>query len=138
MFGKHHSEETREMLKTVNRKPVQQWTKDRKEMLKVFESVEEAVIETGAHGTHISKVCRGERMSAGGFHWKFVDPDDVEKKNMIKFTKVQQWSFDGKTLIQEFDTIREASKMTKTNESRIGHCLKNRSRSAGGFKWIIL
>jgi len=138
MFGKHHSKETREMLQTVNRKPVQQWSKDGKQMLKVFESVEEAMRETGAQGTHISKVCRGERVTAGGFQWKFVNPGEGIKKQMIKFTKLQQWSFDGKILIQEFDTIREASKTSKTNESGIGHCLKNRSRSAGGFKWTIV
>lgn len=138
MFGKHHSEETRELLRDVNKKEVQQWTKDGKQMLKVFESVEEAAKETGADTGHIPKVCRGERKTAGGYHWKFVNPGHIEKKNIIKFTKIQQWSFDGKTLVQEFKTLKEASEKTGTNRSRIGHCLKNRSRSAGGFKWTIV
>lgn len=138
MFGKHHSDDTRESIKNFNKKPIQQWSKDGKEMLKVFESVEEAAKETGAVPNHIPKVCRGERMTAGGFHWKFVNPNHIEKKNMLKFEKVQQWSFDGNTLVQEFKTLKEASEKTGVNRSYIGKCCQKRWRSAGGCKWTTV
>lgn len=138
MFGKHHSEEARDLLRVANVKAVQQWSKDGKELLRTFGSVEEAARETGADTGHIPKVCRGERKTAGGFHWKFVNPEDLETKTMLKFTKVQQWSFDEKALIQEFDTIKEAGEKSGADCSHIGRCCKGKGRSAGGFKWKIV
>ena len=138
MFGKHHTEEARELLKEANAKAVQQWSKDGKELIRTFESVEEAAKETGVESGHIPKVCRGERKTAGGFHWKFVNPDDVQTNKPLKFTKIQQWSFHGKTLIQEFDTLREASEKTHTDRSGISKCCKGKGRSAGGFKWKVI
>lgn len=135
MFGKNHTEETRQLLREANAKSVQQWTKDGKTLLRTFETVDEASKETGADGSHISKVCTGKRKTTGGFHWKFVNPGDIETKTVLLFTKIQQWSFDGKTLIEEFDTIREASNETKADVRVISRCCKGKSRSAGGFKW---
>jgi NUMOD3 motif len=135
MFGKHHTEEARELLKEANAKAVQQWSKDGKELLKTFESVEEAARQTSLDASHITKVCNGKRRTTGGFHWKFVNPDDAETKNVLKFDKIQQWSFDLKTLIQEFDTLREASEKTGADRSHISRCCKGKGRSAGGFKW---
>ena len=135
MFGKHHGEEAKELLKEANRKPVQQWSKDGTQLLRTFESVEEAGRETGAHGEHIGKVCKGTRKTAGGFHWKFVQSDDIQSNSPLKFTKIQQWSFDGKTLVGEFDTILAAGEKTGAQKGRISKCCKGASRSAGGFKW---
>ena len=135
MFGKHHTEEARELIKEANAKAVQQWSKDGKELLRTFESVEEAGRQTSLDASHITKVCNGKRQTTGGFQWKFVNSEDAETKNVLKFNKVQQWSFDLKTLIQEFDTLREASEKTGTDRSHIGRCCKGKGRSAGGFKW---
>jgi len=135
MFGKHHTEEARELLKEANAKAVQQWSKDGKELLRTFETVEEAVRESGADGSHITKVCKGERKTAGGFHWKFVNPNDVRTNQPLKFTKIQQWSFDGKTLVAEYDTIKKAGEAVNSDKSTISKCCKGKVRSAGGFKW---
>jgi len=135
MFGKHHTEEARELLKEANVKAVQQWSRDEKELLRTFESVEEATRESGADGSHITNVCKGKRKTAGGFHWKFVSPAGVRTNQPLKFTKIQQWSFDGKTLIAEYDTIRKASEKSKAEVRVISRCCKDKGRSAGGFKW---
>jgi group I intron endonuclease len=135
MFGKHHQEEAKELLKEANRKEVQQWSKDGTQLLRTFRSVEEAMCMSGADGSHIAKVCKKERKTAGGFQWKFVQADDIQTNAPLKFTKIQQWSFDGKTLIEEFDTVRDASKKTGAGNGRISKCCKGMSRSAGGFKW---
>jgi hypothetical protein len=135
MFGKHHDEDAKELLKEANRKAVQQWSKDGTQLLRTFESVEEAAKESGACSEHIGKVCKGTRKTAGGFQWKFVNPEDVRTNEPLKFTKIQQWSFDLKTLIAEYDTIREASEKSGAGNGRISKCCKGTSRSAGGFKW---
>jgi len=138
MFGKHHTDEARDLLKEANAKAVQKWSKDGKELLRTFESVEEAAHQTSLDASHITKVCNGKRRTTGGFQWKFVNPEDVETKTLLKFTKIQQWSRDGKTFIQDFDTIREAGEKTRTCPSTIGKCCKGKGRSAGGFKWKVV
>ena len=137
MFGKHHDDEAKELLKEANRKPVQQWSKDGTQLLRTFGSVEEASGSNGALSVNIGRVCSGKegRKTAGGFHWKFVNQDDKETKTVLLFTKIQQWSFDGKTLIEEFDTIRAAGEKTGAGTGHISKCCKGTSRSSGGFKW---
>ena len=137
MFGKHHDVEAKELIRLVNLKPVQQWSKDGTQLLRTFESVEEASGGDKALAVNIGRVCNGKegRKTAGGFHWKFVNQDDNETKTVLRFTKIQQWSFDLKTLIAEYDTIREASEKTGAHNGLISKCCKGTSRSAGGFKW---
>jgi group I intron endonuclease len=135
MFGKHHDDEAKELLKEANRKEVQQWSKDGTQLIRTFQSVEEAAKESGACSEHIGKVCKGTRKTAGGFQWKFVNPDDQETKTVLLFTKIQQWSFDCKTLMEEFDTIKAASVKVGAHASLISKCCKGKARSAGGFKW---
>jgi len=135
MFGKHHDEEARELIRLANLKSVQQWSKDGTQLLRTFVSVEEATRATGSDGSHISKVCKGERKTAGGFHWKFVNPEDIQTNEPLKFTKIQQWSFDGKTLIAEYDSLNEATRVTNSCTRTISKCCKGKLRSAGGFKW---
>jgi group I intron endonuclease len=140
MNGKNHKQDTCKILSEKNKKPVQKWTKDCKTLLETFDSIEEASKATGADGSHIGKVCNGykNRKTAAGFHWKFVNPDDTQQNENIEFTKIQQWSFDDKTLIEEFDTIKEASEKTGAINGRISKCLKGKSHSAGGFHWKMI
>ena len=137
MFGKHHHDEAKDLIRDANRKEVQQWSRDGTEFLRAFRSIEEAAKESGAQSEHIGKVCNGKegRKTAGGFHWKFVNPADQETKTILEFTKIQQWSFDLTTLIAEYDTIREAAERSGATTGRISKCCKGKGRSAGGFKW---
>jgi group I intron endonuclease len=137
MFGKHHQDEAKDLLRDANRKEVQQWSRDGTELLRTFRSIEEAAKESGAQSEHIGKVCNGKegRKTAGGFQWKFVQEEDVQKNEPLKFTKIQQWSFDLTTLIAEYDTIKEAAERSGAGNGRISKCCKGMSRSAGGFKW---
>jgi hypothetical protein len=64
--------------------------------------------------------------------------EDTQANKIIKFKKLQQWSFDGSSLIEEFDTIRAASEKSGTDVRTISRCCKGGSRSGGGFKWKIL
>ena len=99
MFGKHHGDEAKELLKEANRKEVQQLSKDGTQLLRTFESVEEASGGDKALAVNIGRVCNGKegRKTAGGFHWKFENQDEPHVANQVlKFTKIQQWSFDGR------------------------------------------
>lgn len=138
MFGKHHDDEARELIRLANLKPVQQWSKDGTHLLRTFESVDEASGGDRALAVNIGRVCNGKegRKTAGGFQWKFVNQDEPQVDNeVLKFTKIQQWAFDGKTLVAEYDTIQAASGAVKSDKSTISKCCKGKLRSAGGFKW---
>jgi hypothetical protein len=140
MFGKHHHDEAKELIRDANRKEVQQWSRDATEIIRTFRSIEEAAKESGAQSEHIGKVCNGKegRKTAGGFQWKFAQDDDVQSNEPLKFMKIQQWSFDLTTLITEYDTIKEASDRSGATTGRISKCCKGKGRSAGGFKWKIV
>ena len=46
------------------------------ELNKTFDCAKRAEEELDIQRTSIGKVCRGERKTAGGFHWKFADEND--------------------------------------------------------------
>ena len=137
MFGKHHDEEARELIRLANLKSVQQWSKDGTQLLRTFGSVEEASGGDKALAVNIGRVCNGKegRKTAGGFQWKFVNQEPQVANMVLKFEKIQQWSFDGKTLMEEFGTIRAASVKVGAHASLVSKCCKGKARSAGGFKW---
>lgn len=137
MFGRHHQDEAKELLREANRKEVQQWSRDGSELLRTFRSVEEASGGDRVLAVNIGRVCNGKegRKTAGGFQWKFVNPVDQETKTIIEFTKIQQWSFDLTTLIAEYNSIKDASDKSGAHASLISKCCKGKARSAGGFKW---
>lgn len=39
----------------------------------IYSSIMDAARQTGIDQSDISKVCRGVRKTAGGFHWKYID-----------------------------------------------------------------
>lgn len=87
-FGKHFSVEHRRKIADSNRgqkrsletcvrvgkakeKPVAQYTIGGV-LIAEWDSAKKAAIATGAQAGHIGKVCKGERMTAGGYVWKFA------------------------------------------------------------------
>ena len=86
-YGKNHTEETKEKLK-------KSWTNDRKQRMsefskkldrsysfvkvrnittgRVYDSIKEASQDTGVLETHITRVCKGKRKSAGGYKWEYA------------------------------------------------------------------
>lgn len=55
----------------INCKPVIQIDPITEEWLKIYPSIKEAELEHPT-GKHISAVCRGKRMTAGGYYWQFL------------------------------------------------------------------
>ena len=71
MFGKHHSEETKNKIsqsRGVN--GILQFSKTG-EFIAEYPSTMEASRHTGCDNSSISKCCKGNRKSAGGFIWKY-------------------------------------------------------------------
>ena len=85
MYGKHHSEETKnkisESLKGENNpksKPVVQIDLNTNEVINIYSGTREASRQ-GFKQSHISSCCNGKRKSHKGFKWMFLE--DYEKLN---------------------------------------------------------
>ena len=70
--GQKRSEETRRNIGLSKRKAVSQYTRNGA-FLATYESGRIAEAITGVPAYAISKVCRGDRLLAGGYIWKFSE-----------------------------------------------------------------
>ena len=68
MYGKHHSEDTKNKLMLKNGIKIKCVEKNI-----IYNSMSEAERMTGIPNSNISKVCKGERKTAGGYHWEVVE-----------------------------------------------------------------
>lgn len=68
-FGKKLSSECKKKLVEANQKPVYQITKEGK---RFFCSAKEAENKTGVACYNITRVCKGQRKTAGGFAWQYA------------------------------------------------------------------
>ena len=73
MFGKHHSEESRNKTsKSMGVNGVLQYSKEGK-LIAEYPSTREAERKTGCHNQHICECCKGKRKSTGGYIWKYKE-----------------------------------------------------------------
>lgn len=81
MYGKHHTEEARKKMSEKKKgkpSPHRNITPVLcKELNKIFDCAAVAEKETGAHSGCILLVCKGDRKTAGGYHWQFVLENNI-------------------------------------------------------------
>lgn len=89
---------------------------------------------------HIHAVCKGVRKSAGGFFWKYKEENDSPTKIDIptKFDglkkKILQYD-KNENLIQEFNSISDASRLTGVSREGIHQCLNGKFSQMNGYIW---
>lgn len=112
--------------------PVCQYDKDGN-LIKKFVSIEFAKNKTGID--HISDVCNGNLLSAGGYIWRFAQ-DSFDKYDDKNPYLVYQFTKEGKFIAKYFD-CKHAKDKTGIDASSISSvCLgKTIRKSAGGFLW---
>lgn len=72
LYGKHHSEETKEKLNRKGCHPVVCI-----ETGTIYFSIVNASKEVGVSATNISKCCRGKQNMAGGYHWRYATKEEA-------------------------------------------------------------
>lgn len=83
----------------------------------------------------ISKCCITRQGSAGGFIWRFKD-DPAPTINDINIHSVPIIQYDKNgNIISIYSSIKEASKITKTNIDSISSCCSHKRKSGGGYIW---
>lgn len=137
--GKYCSENARKIAIKSNRTKVDQLTEDG-DIIRTFNSIEEACVEVGAHPTKVTAVCRGDRKRTVGYRWRYSDNELREEVERLKGKnrKLVLYSIEGEEL-GRFDSVKEASehfrRPTSTLYSHIVNKNKGKSMSCWGHKW---
>jgi plasmid maintenance system antidote protein VapI len=127
-------------------KPVEQYSIDGI-FVREWPSITAAEKELGI-SSGIGKCCSGKNKTAGSFQWKYKgDSRQIKsliKPKPIKIKKPRPLPSNAKTisqftlddvLLDTFESIAKASRLTGVSIANISGCLKGRQKTAGGFKW---
>jgi group I intron endonuclease len=132
-FDKYSLEKSR---RKDNKIKVKQFSCDG-ELIKIWNSISDAAKKLSISGSMISQCCKGKkgRKTVKGFVWRYID-DDFDKYSIKnnKFSQVCQYNLDG-CLINEFDTIHNASVYTGISSGNIISCCKGITHKAGNYIW---
>ena len=104
--------------------------------IKEYPSANQASIATNICHSDICRCCRGEIIRAGDFQWKYKNNDKEIKPIKIRtnFT-VLQINKETNEIIQEFNSLAEAEKITHIAKATICNVCNGKGKTAGGFKW---
>lgn len=112
------------------------------ELLNIYESLSDAGKETNTSFKHISKCCKGERKTVGGFIWRY-EGDILTNTDIVNANKILNDSLKKKVIkydisgnyISEYNSIQEASKLNNIHHSNIIACCKHKTKTSGGYIW---
>lgn len=118
-----------------NKKKVYQFDMDGN-LIKEWDSAKSASNELNLNISNIHNICKGLGKHCGGFIWSYTEtpPNFIQSNNEYNKKAVIQLDVNGE-ILNEFNSITEASKITKISSTAISNNLKNKSNSAGGYKW---
>lgn len=132
-----------------NEKKVNQYTK-RGKYIKTWDSLSEAAESLGMKTVgNITSVCRGDRITSGGFTWRYEAESprgDIKiEERIYKLSKhthrnlkpINQYSKQG-DFIKTWDSATTVQQQLGISKSNIGANLSGRSKTAGGFIWEYL
>lgn len=107
------------------------------DILRSWDSAVDAANELNLNHSNITKVCKGIRKKCGGYVWSY-NGEDIPiyfRKEPSNTVKVSQLNNNG-DMITEFSSVSLATQQTGISRTSISNCLTNRSKTAGGFKWV--
>ena len=160
MYGKHHTEETkallREKLSGVNDPNYgKKFSEETRQKMSDNNGAKRAVIQFDLNGEYIAEyvslkdaerttgilyscisVACTKYHSAGGYLWRYKDEYNPNNKVIYQNNNVKaviQLDLD-KNFIAEFESAREAERQTGIRHQNINACCKNLNRTAGGYK----
>lgn len=117
-------------------KPVYQYDLDGR-FIKKFNTIKEATDEIGkTKCSGISACCKNKQKSAYGYIWSYYFKNNIDSYNVkTKEKKVAQISKDNNNILNIFDSIQSAERITNVAHSNILKCCKGERNSAGGYIW---
>lgn len=111
-------------------------------LIKVHTSISIAAKEMNISKSSIQGVLLGNRKTAGGFIWKYVEDENINFSEKITINKnigrkVCQYDLD-MNLIEIHNSIAEASKKVNSHKNNIWGVINNLRKTSGGFIWKYL
>lgn len=103
----------------------------------LYKSAFEAGEKTGVKCGSIDNCCKGKKLSAGGFQWKYsTSTDNIEPiRASRRKICVAQYDKDG-NFITAYSSCREAAKTNNLTFQVISDCINNKRKTLyGGFVW---
>lgn len=121
------------------RKEVYQIDGQTNKIIKVYSCAMDAAEENNLDLSHLTKVCRHEENSCGGYKWSYSENYDeffiqniqIQEKNYT----ICQIDINTGKLIKIWDSVQQASKTLNIDPTSIFHCFSGRYNNAGGFCW---
>lgn len=132
--GNKFSEESRLRASLVRKKKVCQIDPQTMEVIKVWDGMIDIQRELGYDSSAIAKVCKGKFRSSNGYLWKYEDGELKQRQSKYR-KKVIQYTKDGKTKLNEFESQTAAAKAVNGNITNIAYCCKGVQTSYRGFVW---
>ena len=74
-----------------------------------------------------------EKLSKSAKQYRIDHPETFEFQKI----KIDQYSYDGLTLISTYDSIMDAMNKTGIQMSAISMCINGKAITAGGYRWIV-
>lgn len=124
----------------TDKKKVKQYTLDGK-LIKEYNSITEAALESQCNRSNIVGVCTGRNKSAGRYLWKYSDDNSTiiykrEYKSHMGPRKVNQYDLND-NYIATYDSIKLAGTAVghPTCTTHISSCCTGKRKTAFGYKW---
>lgn len=107
------------------------------ELIKTWNSANEASLELGISASSITSNCKGKRRTAGEYFWMYFDDYNKGVKFNIKpFKKtVIQLSKDF-DYIKEWSSVSDASRFLNVETGNISSVCNGKRKTTGGYKWM--
>lgn len=108
-----------------------------------YDSSRKAYQVTGIDESSIRKCCKGKFTNAGGFLWAYLsewykNPEYISAKKVKQNGEsIVQLDLCGK-FIEQYISVKEASKSTGIRAGDITSCCHHRKKSACGYIWVLL
>lgn len=110
----------------------------------VFEHITQAANKIGVDASNITKVCSGTQLTAGGYHWKYLNESNEQQQKReqlieMSIRKVKGESSRVAVICEEtgtvYDSVQIAANALSINRCGISNALRGKAKTAGGFHW---
>lgn len=116
------------------KKSVYQYNIEDGNLINKFNSLDEAANVIGGIKQQISRACLSVNKSLGGFLWSYELKEPFEANLDKRRKAIVQMNIQG-DILNAYNSIAEASKITAINKSSIAKVCRLEQSHAGGFLW---
>ena len=101
----------------------------------VFESLADAAKWAGITDSYMCKLCKGEKATGGGYHWRYEDEEyNFVEKNYVQ-PKKQIICLETQKI---FESAKDAAESLGVSETSIRNACRGESHTSGGYHWAYI